>query len=156
MDEAKSGYAYSISELISSASTALGKSITPAEVRALETVQEDDWTSQSLGEALTARGFIFQPSSWDQILQQAEQASLKSKIFIALGSQSAWLFSWDAGASRLKGIDVFTHETIQPDEDDVLRFSEPGDEKEFSITVAFLYCLSLITTIGKSTFLSAG
>lgn len=155
MDEAKAGYAYSISELISSASTALGKSITPAEVRALETVQEDDWTSQSLGDALTARGFIFQPSSWNQILQQAEQASLKSTIFIALESQSAWLFSWDAGASRLKGIDVFSHETIQPDEDDVLRFSEPGDKREFfSLSLASSEDLAFVPGVERHWFWS--
>lgn len=155
MSEDQKNYSYSISELISAASTALGRSITPAEVRSLEIVQEDDWTSQSLGEALIARGFIFQPSDWVSITKEAEQASLKSKVFLALGESTAWIFSWDAGANNLKGLDIYTHEAITPDQDALIRFSEPGEVREyFSLSLASTENLAFVPGIERHWFWS--
>lgn len=155
MDETQPAYTYPISEVVSITSTALGRSITPAEVRALEIVQENQWDSAGLAEAMIARGFVFQPSDWEKISQEAERGSLKSKIFLALGLSSAWMFSLDQGSGRLKGIDIFTKETITADEDGTMRFAEPGSVNEyFSIALAAADNLAVVPGIERHWFWS--
>lgn len=155
MDETQPAYTYSISEVVSITSTALGRSITPAEVRALEIVQENQWDSAGLAEAMVARGFVFQRSDWEKISQEAERGSLKSKIFLALGSSNAWIFSLDQGSGGLKGIDIFTQETITADEDGTMRFAEPDSVNEyFSISLAAADNLAVVPGIERHWFWS--
>lgn len=155
MDHTQPVYTYPISDVISVASTALGRSITPAEVRALEIVQENEWNSSGLAEALTSRGFVFQPSDWERITREAERGSLKAKIYLALGQGSAWIFSWDEVSGRLKGLNIFTRESMTADDDGTMRFAEPGSVNEyFSISLAAVDNLAVVPGIERHWFWS--
>jgi ABC-type bacteriocin/lantibiotic exporter with double-glycine peptidase domain len=97
---------YPIAELGALVSGALGQSITPAEFRALEPIDQVYWTPDEFGSVMSDHGFVMQEGQLFEVLHPRQIKSLREIVLVALAKEKAWVMSFDESANIWKGIGI--------------------------------------------------
>jgi len=101
-------YAFSLADVVGAVSSGLDRSVTPAEVRALELGSEYAWGVDDFGQAMWSHNIVVEEIDWPQIRRAHKQTKNRPTIFLALNNQTAWMISYDESVGLLKAVDVFT------------------------------------------------
>ena len=82
----------------------LGQSITSAEFRALEPIDQVYWTPEEFGAVMSDHGFVVQEGQVFEILHPGQIKSLREVVLVALSKEKAWVMSFDESAGAWKGV----------------------------------------------------
>ena len=115
---------YPIAELGALVSGALGQSITPAEFRALEPIDQVHWTPEEFGSVMSDHGFVMQEGQLFEVLHPRQIKSLREIVLVALAKEKAWVMSFDESANIWKGIGIGDAGSFPSDLDS--EFSDAG------------------------------
>ena len=95
---------YPMAELGAMVSGALGQSITSAEFRALEPIDQVYWTPEEFGAVMSDHGFVVQEGQVFEVLHPGQIKSLREVVLVALSKEKAWVMSFDESAGAWKGV----------------------------------------------------
>ena len=115
---------YPIAELGALVSGALGQSITPAEFRALEPIDQIYWSLDDFESVLSEHGFMVQSAEIGDVLQSNQLKTLRETVIVSLSKEQAWVMSFDESANTWKGIGLGLSEAFPVDFES--EFIEPG------------------------------
>jgi len=114
---------FPIAELGSLVSGALGQSITPAEFRALEPIDQVYWTLDEFSSVMSDHGFVVQDGQVFEILHPRQIKSLRETVLVAVAKEKAWVMSFDESANTWKGVGTGEKKTFPTDLDS--EFTDP-------------------------------
>lgn len=97
-------YQFPISDLGTLITGALGKSVTDAEFRALESVDQCHWTLADLSMLLSQRGFDLENIGIDDFDFSPSNLQLRETIYVAIEKDKAWVLSFDELSGRLRAV----------------------------------------------------
>jgi len=97
-------YTFSMADLGSLLSAALSKSTAPAEFRALEWTDSNNWSIGDLQHILHPRGISINAVDWIYVRENAKGSGLRETVYLAISDDSAWVIAYDEVLGRLKGI----------------------------------------------------
>ena len=106
---------YPIAELGALVSGALGQSITPAEFRALEPIDQIYWSLDDFESVLFEHGFMVQSAAIGDVLQSNQLKTLRETVIVSLSKEQAWVMSFDESANTWKGIGLGLSEAFPVD-----------------------------------------
>jgi ATP-binding cassette subfamily C protein LapB len=95
-------YRFSLAEFGALISSALNASASVAEFRALEYVNDTDWTIDEFNEVMASRAFKIESISLDAIDFSEKRIQLRETIYAAICSDAAWVLSFDEMSGRIK------------------------------------------------------
>ena len=114
---------YPIADLGAMVSGALGQSITPAEFRALEPIDQVYWTSDEFVAVMSDHGFVVQEGQVFEILHPGQVRSIREIVLVALAKEKAWVMSFDESANAWKGVGIGGSDRFPTDLDS--EFTDP-------------------------------
>ena len=120
---------YPIADLGAMVSGALGQSITPAEFRALEPIDQVYWTSDEFVAVMSDHGFVVQEGQVFEILHPGQVRSIREIVLVALAKEKAWVMSFDESANAWKGVGIGGSDRFPTDLDS--EFTEPDQWQIF-------------------------
>ena len=98
----KQTYSYSFADVVAVVTAALGQSVTPAEIRALEVSNESEWSETELVDILGARGLSVSSVPLEYLSTEIQKVLGKEVLYLALSSNSAFMLSWDDAIKKNK------------------------------------------------------
>ena len=104
---------YSLDELGSVVTSAMESSVAAAEFRALSFVDLDNWDVNDLETILDAKNILVKELQWIDVKRSLNQINQKQNVYLALGKDHAWVFSFDESTLKLSGTctDKFVDDT---------------------------------------------
>ena len=92
---------YSLDELGSVVTSAMESSVAAAEFRALSFVDLDNWDVNDLETILDAKNILVKELQWIDVKRSLNQINQKQNVYLALGKDHAWVFSFDESTLKL-------------------------------------------------------
>jgi len=102
----KQTYSYSFADVVAVVTAALGQSVTPAEIRALEVSNESEWSETELVDILGARGLSVSSVPLEYLSTEIQKVLGKEVLYLALSSNSAFMLSWDDAIKKTKCLNL--------------------------------------------------
>ena len=102
----KKTYSYSFADVVAVVTAALGQSVTPAEIRALEVSNESEWSETELVDILGARGLSVSSVPLEYLSTEIQKVLGKEVLYLALSSNSAFMLSWDDAIKKTKCLNL--------------------------------------------------
>ena len=102
----KQTYSYSFADVVAVVTAALGQSVTPAEIRALEVSNESEWSETELVDILGARGLSVSSVPLEYLSTEIQKVLGKEVLYLALSSNSAFMLSWDDAIKKPKCLNL--------------------------------------------------
>ena len=103
-------YQFSLADVIGAVSSGLDRSVTPAEVRALELGNEYAWNVSDFEQAMWSHNIVVEETDWPKIEKAHRQTKNRQTIFLVLNTNTAWMVSFDETVGLLKAVDIFSNE----------------------------------------------
>ncbi len=94
---------YSLDELGSVVTSAMESSVAAAEFRALSFVDLENWDVNDLRIILDAKNILVSEIQWIDVKRSLNQINQKQNVYLALGRDNAWVFSFDESTLKLSG-----------------------------------------------------
>ena len=93
--EQEKKFFYSLDELGSVVTSAMESSVAAAEFRALSFVDLDNWDVNDLRIILDTKNILVSEIEWIDVKRSLNQINQKQNVYLALGRDHAWVFSFD-------------------------------------------------------------
>ena len=109
-------YTYSVADVASMLTSALAQTAVPAEFRALDAIDVNDWSLDELITLLRPRSIDIKPTEWDIVKASARDLNLRETVFLALGAQRAWILNFDEISHKIRAVSSDSYPTTSSDE----------------------------------------
>ena len=109
-------YTYSVADVASMLTSALAQTAVPAEFRALDAIDVNDWSLDELSTLLRPRSIDIKPTEWDIVKASARDLNLRETVFLALGAQRAWILNFDEISHKIRAVSSDSYPTTSSDE----------------------------------------
>ena len=109
-------YTYSVADIASLLTSALAQTAVPAEFRALDAIDVNNWSLQELSDLLRPRSIDIQSTQWAIVKASAHDLNLRETVFMALGSERAWILNFDEISHKIRAVSSDNHVETSSDE----------------------------------------